>query len=72
MFLRSKHSDDAEKIDTQKHDEVSQRKRIFDHTHLDGFVSIVTIKQERELQVTLWDTKCKKIIFLLVTISDWI
>lgn len=53
IYLRPKHSDDTEEIRAQEHYKVGKRQRILHHAHLNVLVSIVTIKQERELQVTL-------------------
>lgn len=52
-YIRSEDDDNAEEISAHEHDKICKRQRIRDHAYLDQLVSIVTIKQERILQVAL-------------------
>ena len=52
-YVRSQDDDNAEEISAHEHDKICKRQRIRDHAYLDQLVSIVTIKQERILQVAL-------------------
>lgn len=52
-YIRSEDDDNAEEISAHEHDKICKRQRIRDHAYLDQLVSIVTIKEERILQVAL-------------------
>lgn len=52
-YVRSQDDDNAEEISAHEHDKICKRQRIRDHAYLDQLVSIVTIKEERILQVAL-------------------
>lgn len=52
-YVRSKDDDNAEEISAHEDYKICKRQRIRDHAYLNQLVSIVTIKEERILQVAL-------------------